>query len=73
MLADGRLQAAPLHARTVGLGEVGLPWYSLEGKADALVKAAARIAVLSVLSSEPDLEEIFLAYYAADEGGSRAA
>jgi ABC-2 type transport system ATP-binding protein len=45
----------------------------VEGKADALVKAAARFAVLSVLSSEPDLEEIFLAYYAADEGGSRAA
>jgi ABC-2 type transport system ATP-binding protein len=35
----------------------------VEGKADALVKAAAQHTVLSLLSHEPDLEEIFLAYY----------
>src|SRR2546421_13073549 len=28
------------HARVVGLGEVGLPWYSLEGKADAAERMA---------------------------------
>src|SRR5437868_2992691 len=33
-------QVAEHHARIVGLGEVGLPWYSLEGKADAAERAA---------------------------------
>src|SRR5213083_362031 len=28
-------QLAEHHSRVVGVGEVGLPWYSLEGKADA--------------------------------------
>src|SRR4029453_796997 len=35
----------------------------VEGTADALVKAAAQFPVLSLLSHEPDLEEVFLAYY----------
>src|SRR5213593_4491908 len=33
-------QVAEHHARIVGLGEIGLPWYSLEGKADAAERAA---------------------------------
>jgi ABC-2 type transport system ATP-binding protein len=45
----------------------------VEGKADALVKAAAQFTVLSLVSHEPDLEEIFLAHYLADEGRSHAA
>jgi ABC-2 type transport system ATP-binding protein len=35
----------------------------LAGRADALVKAAARHPVVDLLSEEPDLEELFLAYY----------
>ena len=35
----------------------------VEGSADALVKAAAQFPVVSLLSHEPDLEELFLAYY----------
>jgi ABC-2 type transport system ATP-binding protein len=35
----------------------------VEGSADALVKAAAQFPVISLLSHEPDLEELFLAYY----------
>jgi ABC-2 type transport system ATP-binding protein len=39
---------------------------AVEGSVDALVKAAARFEVLNVASHEPDLEEIFLAYYRKD-------
>jgi len=35
----------------------------LSGRADALVKAAARHTVVSLLSEEPDLEELFFTYY----------
>jgi ABC-2 type transport system ATP-binding protein len=35
----------------------------LDGRADALVKAAGRHTVLTLLSEEPDLEEVFLTYY----------
>src|SRR5258706_2765125 len=35
----------------------------LNGRADALVKAAARHTVISLLSEEPDLEELFFTYY----------
>jgi ABC-2 type transport system ATP-binding protein len=35
----------------------------LDGRADALVKAAARHTVVSLLSEEPDLEELFFHYY----------
>jgi ABC-2 type transport system ATP-binding protein len=41
------------------------------GSADALVKAAAQFPVVSLLSHEPDLEELFLAYYT--EGSERRA
>jgi ABC-2 type transport system ATP-binding protein len=46
----------------------------LAGRADALVKAAAAHTVLSLLAEEPDLEELFFAYYRHDpEEGGRAA
>ncbi len=45
----------------------------VEGRADALVKAAARFTVLTVRSHEPDLEDAFLAHYASEEAGRRAA
>jgi ABC-2 type transport system ATP-binding protein len=35
----------------------------LDGQADALVKAVARHTVISLVSQEPDLEELFLTYY----------
>jgi ABC-2 type transport system ATP-binding protein len=40
----------------------------LSGPSDPLVKAAARFTSLSLLAEEPDLEELFLAYYSADDG-----
>jgi len=43
---------------------------TLQGRADALVKAIARFPVVSIESEEQDLEELFLAYY-LDEGGRR--
>jgi ABC-2 type transport system ATP-binding protein len=39
---------------------------AVEGSVDALVKAAARFELLNVVSHEPNLEEIFLAYYRKD-------
>jgi ABC-2 type transport system ATP-binding protein len=44
------------------------------GRADALVKAAARHTVVDLLSEEPDLEELFFGYYRDDrQEGSHAA
>ena len=40
----------------------------LSGPADPLLKAAARFTALSVLAEEPDLEELFLAYYDQEDG-----
>lgn len=52
--------------------EGGVLSCQLRGRADALVKAAGGHTTLSLLSEEPDLEEIFLEYYqepgAATEG-----
>jgi beta-exotoxin I transport system ATP-binding protein len=46
----------------------------LAGRTDALVKAAARHTVIDLLSEEPDLEELFFAYYRNHrEEGSHAA
>lgn len=39
----------------------------VEGKADALVKAAARFTVVSVVSEASDLEDLFLRYYSEQE------
>jgi ABC-2 type transport system ATP-binding protein len=44
----------------------------LTGRADALVKAAAQFTVTDLLAEEPDLEELFYAYYTRD-GGRDAA
>jgi ABC-2 type transport system ATP-binding protein len=49
-LTDVRIDGRVLHAR-------------LAGRADGLVKAAARFAVASLTVEEPDLEDLFLAYY----------
>jgi ABC-2 type transport system ATP-binding protein len=39
----------------------------LQGRADELVKAAARHSVVDFVSEEPDLEELFFHYYLGDE------
>ncbi len=44
----------------------------LDGRADALVKAAARFTVLSLLAEEPDLEEVFFTYYQTGGDGHAA-
>ena len=44
----------------------------LSGRADALVKAAGRHTVVSLLAAEPDLEELFFHYYNHSEVTSRA-
>jgi ABC-2 type transport system ATP-binding protein len=37
------------------------------GRADDLIKAAARHTVVDFVSEEPDLEELFFHYYLGDE------
>ncbi|GAA5055039.1 ABC transporter ATP-binding protein [Thermocatellispora tengchongensis] len=41
---------------------------TIDGRPDALIKAAARFTVVHMVSAEPDLEEIFLTYYSDEEG-----
>ncbi|GGP02273.1 ABC transporter [Nonomuraea glycinis] len=40
---------------------------TIDGRPDALIKAAARHTVVHLVSAEPDLEEIFLTYYSDEE------
>jgi len=42
----------------------------LDGRADPLVKTAARHTVISLLSEEPDLEELFVTYYRGADGAA---
>jgi ABC-2 type transport system ATP-binding protein len=60
-VSDLRVEGTVLHCR-------------LAGRADPLVKAAARHPVVDLLSEEPDLEELFFAYYRTNgEGRGHAA
>jgi ABC-2 type transport system ATP-binding protein len=72
---DGPVAAAEFDALP-GVSEVTVdgPHFSckLDGRADPLVKAAARHTVVSLISEEPDLEELFFHYYASQES-DRAA
>jgi ABC-2 type transport system ATP-binding protein len=45
----------------------------LDGRADALIKAAGRHTVVSFLAEEPDLEELFFHFYNHREEAGRAA
>ncbi|GAA0391478.1 ABC transporter [Acrocarpospora corrugata] len=40
---------------------------TIDGRPDALIKAAAKFTVVHLVSAEPDLEEIFLTYYSNEE------
>jgi ABC-2 type transport system ATP-binding protein len=44
----------------------------LDGRADALVKAAARHTVITLSVEEPDLEDLFFKYYERSQGGANA-
>ena len=54
-----------------GVGDVSVTGTTLRcrlsGRADALVKAAARYPVVNLLCEEPDLEELFFDYYQRQE------
>jgi TatD DNase family protein len=59
------------HARIVALGEVGLPWYSLEGEADAadrMVQGRQRLRRLLGLAARYDLPVSVHAPHGAAEG-----
>jgi len=45
----------------------------LDGRADSLVKAAARRGVVNITAEEPDLEELFFDYYNRDAGAGNAS
>ncbi|MEW6232324.1 MAG: ABC transporter ATP-binding protein [Chloroflexota bacterium] len=59
-------------ARLAGVRDVivehGVLRCTVIGTLDALIKVAAQFQVVNVISHEPSLEEIFLAYYAGGEG-----
>jgi ABC-2 type transport system ATP-binding protein len=44
---------------------------TMQGPADAAIKAAARYPVVSLVSYEPSLEDIFLRYYERDGAAAR--
>jgi ABC-2 type transport system ATP-binding protein len=46
---------------------------TMQGPADAVVKAAARYPVVSLTSHEPSLEDIFLRYYEGDGAAAKEA
>jgi ABC-2 type transport system ATP-binding protein len=46
---------------------------AMQGGADAVIKAAAQFAVVSLTSHEPSLEDIFLRYYEGDDLTSKEA
>jgi len=63
------------HARIVALGEVGLPWYSLEGRADAaslLTQGRARLDRLLVAAARYDLAVALHAPHGAAVGAFEA-
>jgi len=63
-------------AAVPGIAELSIDGTSLRclmtGRADALVKAAARYPVASILAEEPDLEELFFTLYRGEEAPDAA-
>jgi TatD DNase family protein len=67
-LEQAEQQVAEHHSRLVALGEVGLPWYCLEGAADAAtlkVKGRERLRRLLALSARYDLPVVLHAPHGA--------
>jgi ABC-2 type transport system ATP-binding protein len=68
---DGPVSAAEF-AALPGVSDVTVDGVTLRcrlaGRADPLVKAAARHTVVGLLSEEPDLEELFFTYYRPPDG-----
>ncbi|HVB73870.1 MAG TPA: DUF4162 domain-containing protein [Ktedonobacteraceae bacterium] len=46
---------------------------TMQGEADAVIKAAAQYAVVTLTSHEPSLEDIFLRYYEGDGQAAKEA
>ncbi len=46
---------------------------TIQGEADAVIKAAAQYAIVSLSSHEPSLEDIFLRYYEGDDQAVKEA
>jgi len=68
-------QIAAHHARIVGIGEIGLPWYSLEGAPDAealLRRGRERLGRLLDLASRWDLPVVLHAPHGAAAGALEA-
>jgi TatD DNase family protein len=68
-------QIAEQHAHVVALGEIGLPWYSLEGKPDAaerMTRARARLDRLLRLAARYDLAVSLHAPHGASGGALEA-
>lgn len=76
ILFDSAVPAAAF-ANIPGVKDISIEGSALrctvEGKVDALIKAAAQFTVVSVLSTSPDLEETFLRYYSEPGGEHDAA
>jgi TatD DNase family protein len=70
-LVEVEAQLSEHHPRLVALGEVGLPWYSLEGAADAadrMVRGRERLGRLLDLAARYDLAVILHAPHGAAAG-----
>jgi TatD DNase family protein len=68
-------QVAASHARLAALGEVGLPWYCLEGAADAaslMARGRGRLGRLLALAARYDLPVILHAPHGAAVGAFEA-
>lgn len=57
------------HIRDVTLSADGVS-FLYGGKADRLIKALSALPVTDITVAEPDLEEIFMHYYAKEDGGN---
>ena len=57
------------HIRDVKLSADGVS-FLYGGKADRLIKALSALPITDITIAEPDLEEIFMHYYAKEDGGN---